>query len=152
MAQTKGKTGTQSGKRDTRNIRRKIRKLQEQLEGKGDSRVTTAYGRAEESYSPYGESIKGFKMKKGPEGQVQGDDYVKIRDPKVPEDAGFTTIDANRFGIDTRFSPKIGKTTTMDKKKKGMKAGGSVKAKKKTTRKFRGDGIARKGKTKGRMI
>ena len=34
----------------------------------------------------------------------------------------------------------------------GMKAGGSVKAKKKAVKKFRGDGIARKGKTKGRMI
>ena len=33
-----------------------------------------------------------------------------------------------------------------------MKAGGSVKAKKKAVKKFRGDGIARKGKTKGRMI
>ena len=33
-----------------------------------------------------------------------------------------------------------------------MKKGGIVKAKKKTTRKFRGDSIARKGKTKGRMI
>ena len=34
----------------------------------------------------------------------------------------------------------------------GMKAGGAVKAKKKAVKKFRGDGIARKGKTKGRMI
>ena len=33
-----------------------------------------------------------------------------------------------------------------------MKAGGPVKAKKKTTKKFRADGIAKRGKTKGRMI
>ena len=33
----------------------------------------------------------------------------------------------------------------------GMKAGGKVKAKKKTTRKFRGDGIVKKGKTKCKM-
>ncbi len=39
-----------------------------------------------------------------------------------------------------------------DKEVEEMKAGGSVKAKKKTTRKFRGDGIARKGKTKGRFV
>ena len=150
MAQTKGKTGTQSGKRDTRNIRRKIRKLQEQLEGKGDSRVTTAYGREEDSYSPYSSSVKGIKMKRGPEGRVEGDDYVKIRDPKVPGDAR-QSIDVSRFGIDTTFEPKIGKTTTMDKKKKGMKAGGSVKAKKKAVKKFRGDGIVKKGKTKCKM-
>jgi|ETNvirenome_2_60_1030617.scaffolds.fasta_scaffold00261_2 hypothetical protein len=34
----------------------------------------------------------------------------------------------------------------------GLKKGGKVKAKKKTTRKFRGDGIAKKGKTKGRFV
>jgi hypothetical protein len=34
----------------------------------------------------------------------------------------------------------------------GLKAGGKVKAKKKAVKKFRGDGIAKKGKTKGRII
>jgi hypothetical protein len=34
----------------------------------------------------------------------------------------------------------------------GLKKGGKVKAKKKTTKKFRGDGIAKKGKTKGRFV
>ena len=39
-----------------------------------------------------------------------------------------------------------------DALKTGMKAGGKVKAKKKPTRKFRGDGIAKRGKTKGRFV
>ena len=160
MAQTKGKTGTQSGKRDTRNIKRKIKKLEEQLKGKGDDRVTTAYGKAEESYSPYSSSIKGIKMKRGPEGRID-DDYVKIRDPKVPKDA-LQTIDASRFGIDTTFEPKIGKTTTMkekDKKagggymqSKGGAAGGAKKKKVASNASSRADGIIKKGKTKGRMV
>ena len=37
-------------------------------------------------------------------------------------------------------------------KELGLKAGGKVKAKKKAVKKFKGDGIARKGKTKGRFV
>ena len=68
-----------------------------------------------------------------------------------------TDIGKNILGKDVKGGQSAGLAGSPSgrvKKNKGnnMKAGGPVKAKKKTTRKFRGDGIARKGKTKGRFV
>ena len=148
MAQTRGKTGTQSGKRDTRNIKRKIRKLEEQLEGikEFDNRVTPALGKTKERFDFYDDSINRFVR------GDSGDDEGIVMRPRLPKGARDIEMDPQGTGIVTRYKDTIGKTTTMDKKKKGMKAGGKVKAKKKTTKKFRGDGIAKRGKTKGRFV
>jgi hypothetical protein len=150
----KGKPGTQSGRRDTSNIIKKIKKLEAQLRGKSDRRVTTAYGKQKSSYTPYESGIFDFALKRDSQGKVLGDDYVKIRDRKVPRDSGLTIIEADRFGIDTKYAPKIGKTTTMDKKKteKGKKAGGKVKKMKAGGLVKKMDGIAIRGKTKGRIV
>jgi hypothetical protein len=123
----KGKRGTQSG--EVENIDTRIKgmtdRLTNQKKNKGDS-------------IPELDKLYKIKDKKQSKQEKEFEDrFIKmLEDEGREEDA-------------RKYKKRIGRSEAQSG---GMKAGGKVKAKKKTTRKFRGDGIARKGKTKGRFV
>jgi len=142
----KGKLGTQSGKAE--DIDARIKKLKDKYPyATGpESGTDKPYNRMEE---PISNRIGRYKT--APEMQ-------RLRKIKRKKD-----IDAFIKYMDENFQPETKDEAIDDYKRAmgrskaqsgGMKAGGKVKAKTKpkTTRKFRGDGIAKRGKTKGRMI
>jgi hypothetical protein len=142
----KGKTGTQSGKAE--DIDARIKKLKDKYPyatgpesgtGKPYNRmlepISNRIGRVKTA--PEMTRLRNIKRKK------DIDDFIKYMDENfLPETKDKAIADYERA---------VGRSKAQSG---GMKAGGKVKAKTKpkTTRKFRGDGIARKGKTKGRFV
>jgi hypothetical protein len=125
--------------------------------------VTKASGRERNQTTDIGKNILGKDVKGGqsaglagsPSGEAAG--KKPVRKTSGRERNQTTDIGKNILAKDVKGGQSAGLAGSPSgrvKKNKGnnMKAGGPVKAKKKTTRKFRGDGIARKGKTKGRFV
>ena len=88
-------------------------------------------------------------------------DYSKVsyqdapKPRKIKKDVSMPSVQST---APTPVDNRVKGTTNVktEPKKRGsvfsMKAGGKVEVKKKTIKKFRGDGIAKKGKTKGRFV
>ena len=102
--------------------------------------------------SVYGGRTKNITMNK-PRDSAVGVQGTKTTD-RVSAQSGPGMTDQERKDnlLLAKNRQLAGKARDALKKFTGMKAGGPVKAKKKTTKKFRADGIAKRGKTKGRMI
>ncbi len=139
-----GKKFTTQTKDDIKSARKSARKDMKLGSAKNiDLDDLKGSGRIRTQTSDTGKNILGKDVEGGKSSGMAG----------TPGGKSVSEEDRLKSAVDRKDSDTISRLTKRKISKiKGMKAGGSVKAKKKTIKKFRGDGIAKKGKTKGRLV
>ena len=140
---TDQKTFTWRGKKYTTETKSEARKTSKMSSAKNiDPDDLKGSGRTRTQTSDTGKNILGKDVEGGRSSGMAG----------TPGGKSVSEEDRFKSAVDRKDSDTIGRLTKRKISKiKGMKAGGSVKSKKKAVKKFRADGIAKKGKTRCKM-